>query len=168
MNTKEINDSSWPSKYYVAIALPLTALTLAVPLYALQAFNFIARAIKSNDLLRRTVRWGLFTFQWIWAILGIAVLRSFPLSIWASLACVSLDIWITISFAMIVPGFKLPGSTDQSKIRWFWARKWWVIGYILSLACFAMSFALLAEMIFVPLVAYPVVRVWIWFRSRKK
>jgi hypothetical protein len=26
----------------------------------------------------------------------------------------------------------------------------------------------LAELIFVPLVAYPAVRVWIWFRSRKK
>jgi hypothetical protein len=166
MNTKEINDSSWPSKYYVAIALPLTALTLAVPLYALQAFNFIARTVKNNRLLRRTLKWGLFTFQWIWAILGIAFLRSSP-SVWASAACVVLDSWIVFSFAFIFPGIRLP-STGQSKKHWFWVRKWWVIGYILSLACFVMAFVLLAEMIFVPLVVYPVVRVWIWFRSRKK
>ncbi|THC94837.1 hypothetical protein EYZ11_005673 [Aspergillus tanneri] len=56
MNTKEINNSSCPTKYYAAAALPLTAVTLCTPLSAVQLFTFLIRLLKTQVVARRWVK----------------------------------------------------------------------------------------------------------------
>lgn len=61
MNTREINGSAWPIKYYVIAAVPLTMLTLLVPLFALRAFNFLVRFFQTNALFRGVIKWALLS-----------------------------------------------------------------------------------------------------------
>lgn len=58
MNTTEINGSAWATKYYVAVAVPLTVVTVLVPLIALPAFNVALRLLKSGQWIRETFDWG--------------------------------------------------------------------------------------------------------------
>ncbi|KAL3489242.1 hypothetical protein BJX62DRAFT_239328 [Aspergillus germanicus] len=61
MNTREINGSSWPITYLLATALPLTFVTILVPLYALRITNVIARLFQGDTRVRRYFKWGLYT-----------------------------------------------------------------------------------------------------------
>jgi hypothetical protein len=58
MNTTEINDSSWPLKYFFISAFPLVAATVFLPLIAVSDFRLVVRKSKitsTKNLLR-----------WIW------------------------------------------------------------------------------------------------------
>ena len=43
-----MNGSNWPIKYYVIASVPLTIVTLLVPLYAIQTFNFLVRRFQTS------------------------------------------------------------------------------------------------------------------------
>ncbi|KAI0537738.1 hypothetical protein GGR58DRAFT_527051 [Xylaria digitata] len=43
MNTKEINKSEWPIKYYIASAVPLTVVSVLLPLFALRLLKILIR-----------------------------------------------------------------------------------------------------------------------------
>jgi hypothetical protein len=55
MNTSEINDSLWPTSYYIASAVPLTIILVLLPLVALQLFDILV--LKFITILRQAVKW---------------------------------------------------------------------------------------------------------------
>ena len=56
MNTQEINGSSWPTSYYVAAAVPLTVLSVLLPLTAFWLLDLAIRVI-STSRARQVLKW---------------------------------------------------------------------------------------------------------------
>ncbi|KAL2845627.1 hypothetical protein BJX68DRAFT_242059 [Aspergillus pseudodeflectus] len=75
MNTREINDSSWPITYFVAVAIPLTGITILIPLYALRIFSIVARLLQGDTRVRKYSKWALFSLGLSLAFIS-AVLES--------------------------------------------------------------------------------------------
>lgn len=62
MNTQETNNSAWSTKYYAAVAAPLTVVSVLLPLVALkllEAFNHL----RSMTALREALIWGVITLS---------------------------------------------------------------------------------------------------------
>jgi hypothetical protein len=70
MNTTEINGSAWPIKNYVIVSVPLTVVTLLVPLFALQTFNFLVRIFQTSSRVRSVAKWGWISAAFIFELLA--------------------------------------------------------------------------------------------------
>ena len=51
MNTREINSSAWPLKYFFIAAFPLVVITIGVPLYFITVVTFLTRISSQKRLL---------------------------------------------------------------------------------------------------------------------
>jgi len=88
MNTTEINGSAWPTRYYIIASVPLTIVTLLVPLYAIQTFNFLVRSFQTSARVRRALKWGWILAAFTSSLLG-NVLNTTDLS-----TDLSTDFWL--------------------------------------------------------------------------
>lgn len=53
MNTREINSSSWPMKYYFIAALPLAVITVIMPLYVIKVVALLTRMNLAQSKVNR-------------------------------------------------------------------------------------------------------------------
>ena len=51
MNTREINSSAWPLRYYFMAAFPLAVLTVIVPLYFIKVIAFLTRKMQERNII---------------------------------------------------------------------------------------------------------------------
>ena len=65
MNTKEINSSAWPVKYYFAVACPLAFLTVLVPLYFVKVVGFFAQQAQKRSLTFHLLFEFLFALSFV-------------------------------------------------------------------------------------------------------
>ncbi|KAL2786458.1 hypothetical protein BJX66DRAFT_312732 [Aspergillus keveii] len=87
MNTRDINGSSWPIGYFIAVAVPLTVLTILTPLYALRIFNIITRLLQGDARVRRYFKWGIFSLGILLAFIS-AILESVDFRLVAFAMCI--------------------------------------------------------------------------------
>jgi hypothetical protein len=141
MNTKEINSSAWPLKFFFISAFPLVAATVFLPLIAVPVFGFTIRHITlARAFLKKA--WIFLTF--ILYLLSDALISSpldFPVvtfSLYWFASCLNLFV---ISFAIIDLFKRLGGLFEvfryaRKHIGWscFWllAVTSVAIGYLVS------------------------------------
>jgi hypothetical protein len=113
MNTTEINGSNWPIKYYVIASVPLTIVTLLVPLYAIQTFNFLVLRFQTSAH-RLFLKWGLisaaFTFQLL------AAMCSNVLHSGSMVMCSNFKLYLGLTAMFIV---SCAVCTYTAKLVWF-------------------------------------------------
>lgn len=75
MNTSEINDGHWPTKYFTIVAVPLTVISVLLPLVMLRLLDVLDRLSSQRRLLKLTQD-VVILFILICAVLEIVQERS--------------------------------------------------------------------------------------------
>jgi len=93
MNTQEINGSSWPTSYYVAAAVPLTVLSVLLPLTAFWLLDLAIRVI-STSRARQVLKW---------VVIGASLVPNITLDILALRYSIYSSSDIDFAFRIVLP-----------------------------------------------------------------
>lgn len=180
MNTREINDSAWPIRYYVVVAAPLTVVSVMLPLVALQLLEAYSR-LKSTTAFRQAVTWGVISttsvINLVLDIRGLTSMHDTSFSIFSLqfVVCLSLPSWLATEYLM-----RFFWTIRQEVIRSgediaYWkrvfraisAQNYWPLFYFLATLVYIFLYLFgptLSE--FIPLSFYVLIRLYLWARAK--
>lgn len=170
MNTKEINDSAWPLKYYAISATSLTAITLFVPLLGLQAFSTTAKLLGSSALLRRTIKWNWIILTFILNLIadillstneGNSYISSFNLAV--TCICYIIGCYYFVQLYMVI---RTVSSQKQSLLNLWKKEGNKILFYAFTASCFLLSWHLQMFVELTPYVFYFIRRLYAVLKKR--
>lgn len=155
MNTKEINNSAWPLKYYIIAAISLTAVTVFVPLLGLQLFSQTARVVGSNTSLRRAIKWGCISLSFVMNLIYDFLLTTLPSDMYIGSFFASVLGFCTAIGAIYM--IRLYGEIRHQGsplLTYLWRQKERFSFYCFTLVCFCIGWYVQAYIELIPYFLY--------------